>query len=204
MPKRKKEKPDDKDIEILTALYYLEGGTLYDLEKVVNLPRGTISNRLRWLESMGYLDEPIKKVYKGRFKKIYKPPDREKIIQAIMEEKAVKSDKELEIKLEGKVEEDVLTTLGYDLADFKEWSPDEIGMFDFTTMFVWEYLGLIKIKKGKSLKDYLFKLTERGIKKIIETYTTHAKTFLIDLRDFDEKAYKELLDSVIKEKEKVL
>ncbi len=194
MPKKKKEKPDKQDIEILIALYYLEGGTLYDLEKVLELPRGTISDRLRWLESKGYLDKPIGDVHKGRFKKIYKRPDREKILQAIMEREAIKSVEDLEIFV-GDV---VLNTLGYDLADFKEWSQDETGIFDFFPMFVWEYLGLIEIKTGKNFEEFQFKLTERGVKKILQSYKHYAKMFLEDLKSFDEKEYKNFLKSLLK------
>ena len=198
MPRKRKERPDEIDVKLLTTLYYLKNGTVYQLEKHTGISKATISDRLKWLEEKGYLEKPKEEINQGRFKKIYKAPSKEKILKAIMESENITS---LDILKERFVKREIYLTLGYDLADFKDWSEDEIGMFDYTKMFVWEYFGLLEIKKEGN--GYLFKLTKKGMKEVTKTYEMQATTALEDLRDFDFETYVKLLEREIEDLRKI-
>jgi len=99
MPRLKKERPDEKDLEILAALYYLGEATASDLEKLAEklnletkgafesfyLSKASISDRLKWLTERGYLTEPEMDITTGRLRKVYKAPNKEVLKELVLD-----------------------------------------------------------------------------------------------------------------------
>jgi len=87
------------DMDILATIQLLGGATVYDLEKITGMPKGTIYNRVMKLVKNGLLNPPIEKIESGRLKKIYTV--REPIKLSEEDEKDTFQDECITLMLEG-------------------------------------------------------------------------------------------------------
>jgi len=209
MPKLKKEKPDEKDLDILAALYYLGEATASDLERLIDLSKASISDRLKWLVEQGYLSEPEVDISTGRLRKIYKAPNKEVLRNTFLEwykdeiydpmvedftdyeslEEAYK-----EYPLEKAYENDRITLLGFKSAEElkKLRKGTTIGeaikiLEGFSELFGYELAELVNVKDG------IVKLTEKGIKTITDVWCEEITEKLEELKTLDEKAFRKIL-----------
>ncbi len=74
MPQRERQDIDCFDLIILWALYTNKSATATSLEKILNISRATISDRLKRMVEMGILAEPEIDISANRLRKIYHTP----------------------------------------------------------------------------------------------------------------------------------
>jgi len=208
MPK-KKEGIDEWDLEILTALYYLQKATAFDLSNITGIARGTVAMRLRELEKMGVVKPPKIDISTGKLKKIYTAPDR-KLIEKLRfdawkeEVKEVLSEDEGE--LEKVFEEEVLGRLEW------EFSTDDIKKLTdgvpFTELvnkdegisplviFDHETVGNLEVSNG------IVKITKTGLRRLVEMLKENIRGEFAKLVDLSRDEAGKLLNELIKVLEK--
>jgi len=206
MAKLKKEMIDETDLELLATLYYLGEATATDLEKEskVDLTKAGISKRLKWLAEKGYLEEPEIDISTGKLKKIYKAPSREKLKEALLEwyQKEVYEPVIYDLNLEDSVEispeeayleerkQSLSLISAKDLRKLREGLSikEAVKLLEgYTNLFEYEIAGLITVNNG------IVKLTEKGLKAILEEWIPEIEEKLKELKEFDFNEYKKLL-----------
>jgi len=218
MPKLRKEVPDETDLELLALLYYKGKATATELAKEIELSKATISDRLKWLAEKGYLEEPEIDISTGKLRKVYKSPSKEKLKSAFLEyyrteiyepvteefaigvkyssleeaykdyplEKAYEDDR---INWLSSIPATILRKLreGISLKNAAKLLIQENWKYPYSEILGCELFGLIAVENG------IVKLTEKGLKAILNEWIPEIKEKLKELRELDFEAYKKLL-----------
>ena len=223
MAKPKKETIDELDLELLSALYYLKQATATDLEKELKgeITKAGISKRLKWLAEKGYLEEPEVDISADKLKKIYKAPNRDKlktvflewyqaeIYEPITKKFVAEASKEEQYTLEeaysdyplGKAYEDdrILMLSRLSLKDLEELRKgislkEAIEILEgYSELFSYEIAGLVTVE------DEIVKLTDKGLKAVLEKKIEAMTKELTKLKELDKEAYQKLLAKFCKD-----
>jgi DNA-binding Lrp family transcriptional regulator len=220
MPKRKKEDADELDLELLSALYYLEQATATDLEKELAsvLSKAGISKRLKWLVEKGYLEEPEIDISTDKLKKIYKAPSKDKLKAIFLryflrqfegdsyeiheiEEFITDSEHPLHEFYKNIITRTLssipattlrLLTKGVNIKDAVKILTS-VSSNPYSELFSWELSGLI------NTEEKIVKITEKGLKAILNVWIPEIKEKLKDIKRFDFEVYKKLLTEFCRE-----
>ncbi len=226
MAKLKKETVDELDLEILAILYYKGEATATDLEKelVGKITKAGISKRLKWLAEKGHLEEPEIDISTGKLKKIYKAPSKEKLKSIILThykkeyeklihafaEQSGQSYEEIakEYPLETAFKDEIIYNK-LDRLTFEELKVlkegvtleeaisilEHYNLYPYYVLLSCEILDLVTVDREKKL----VRITEKGLKAILEEWITYIKRLLKGLKELYSKAYKELLAEFCKD-----
>jgi len=217
MAKPKKETIDELDLELLSALYYLKQATATDLEKELKgeITKAGISKRLKWLAEKGYLEEPEVDISADKLKKIYKAPSKEKLKSAILEwykieivegleetaQRAIGKSLGLEsIDIEDAFEFDRIVSLSFKPVEDLEKLREGVSLKEavdilegYSELFSYEITGLVAVENG------IAKLTDKGLKAVLERKIEKIEKELTGLKKLDKDAYKKLLAKFCKD-----